>query len=134
MPTTEATPIRLAMNLFDSERIVPDMRAKLLSGLLDLKVIRVDKSRPDETAVAFKPDLDLLYIATICDIIRDHDRDGGDYPTRVYIKKATAWERIPADTRLTHMEDGKSVLNRKLFALPPKMIEDPDDWEPTVLK
>lgn len=107
---------RLSLNLFDLDRTDQLMRQLLLGGKLDLtQAIWVDKSRMDETAVAFT--CDLLTAACICDTLRGHDRRAGDYPTRVYLQKAVAWNRLPNDMMLALVEDGKVVLNPRVFTI-----------------
>ena len=46
---------RLAINLYDLDRIDPMIRGSLLGGKLDLTApVRIDPERLDETAVAFR--------------------------------------------------------------------------------
>lgn len=106
---------RLAVNLFDLDRMNPDVRAMLLGGKLDLAggAIRVDDSRLDETGVTFS--CDLLTAASICDVIRNQDRIVGDYPTRIYVFRR-AWSRLPGDEVLTEVVVGKVRLRRRTFA------------------
>ncbi len=74
---------RLALNLFDCDRIEPIVRQMMLGGKLVLEPIRVDPQRGDEVGVEFS--CDLLTAAALCDVIRSHDRELGDRPTRVYV-------------------------------------------------
>ena len=104
---------RLAVNLFDLDRIDPTIRSMLLGGKVDLTAIRVDKDRGDEVAVAFT--CDLLSAACICDTLRSHDKRAGDYPTRVYLFKRTAWSRVPGSITLATVKDGSCTLNRTIF-------------------
>ena len=118
-PTVRRTSTRLAINLFDLDRMLPMMRQTMLGGRLDLKVaVWVDKDRLDESAVVFT--CDLLEAAALCDVIRDHDRSVGDYPTRVYLCRESAWQRVPADAILSIVVEGKCDLNPKHF---PKDVE-----------
>ncbi len=104
---------RLAVNLFDLDRIDPTIRSMLLGDKVDLTAIRVDKDRGDEVAVAFT--CDLLSAACICDTLRSHDKRAGDYPTRVYLFKRTAWSRVPGSIMLATVKDGSCTLNRTIF-------------------
>jgi hypothetical protein len=117
----EAQGVRIGICLFDLDRIDPGMRGLLLGGNLDLRrerVVRVDKDRPDETAVPFS--CDLLKAASICDVVRGHDREAGDQPTRVYLKK-DHWRRLPADALLTLTVDGGPALNPEWFPVEVKL-------------
>lgn len=111
---------RLAISLVDIDRIPSEVRQIMLGGKLDAtKAIKIDKTKLDEIGVLFT--CDLLTAGTISDLIRGHDKKLGDYPTRVYIQRAIAWERLPADTLLTIVKDGRVILNPKVF--PDKLIE-----------
>lgn len=109
-----ANGVRLAINLYDLDRLLPFVRETLLGGKLDLKggAIWVDRSRPDETAVAFACSLETA--GAICDVIRSHDREAGDYPTRVYVFRRS-WTKLPTDAVLTVMADGKCLTNPAVF-------------------
>lgn len=105
---------RLAVNLCDLDRVDSSIRGMLLSGKLNLQaLIRMDRDRPDETAVAFS--CDLLTAATCCDVLRGHDLRAGDYPTRVYLFRQS-WSKLPGSTVLTLVNDGKVFLNPEVFA------------------
>lgn len=114
----------LSINLFDLDRVDPFIREQLrIAERIDRdrgNVVRVDEKRVDETAVAFT--CDLITAATICEIIRNHDRKAGDYPTRVYVRRAAGgkWEKLPNDALLTLVAGEKVVLNPRWFpkALP----------------
>lgn len=107
---------KLAINVFDLDRIDPDFRRKILAERLDLTHhidMRFDRIKEaDEAAVEFT--CDLLTAAIICDILRSHDREVGDFPTRLYLKRES-WSRIPSRVVLTVTEHGKVKLNPKLF-------------------
>lgn len=106
---------RLAVNLSDLERLSQEIWIELrLRALLDpdkRNLVTFQEER--EAAVRFK--CDLLTAACICDTLREHDRRCKDYPTRVYIQRVSAWERIPGDALLTLMVDRQPRLNPKLF-------------------
>ena len=109
---------RLAINLFDLDRVSPDIRPVLLGGRLQLTPIRMDKDRPDETGVEFT--CPLLEAALIIDTLRGHDKKVGDYPTRAYIRRGTAWTKLPGDRILTIIsEEGDIRLNSLFFDVPP---------------
>lgn len=111
----QAGGVRIAVNLADVGRIVPLLRAKLFSGKLDAEsgVIRTDSARPEEAAVAFS--CGLVVAASVCDIIRAHDRKAGDPPTRCYVFRKV-WSRVPSHVLLSVLSDGKTILNPALFA------------------
>lgn len=116
-PLGEGEPRRekLAVNLFDLDRVDPLIRAELLGGKIDVKAgpVRIDPRRPDLAAVGFR--CDLLTAAIVCDILRSHDRELGDAPTRVYIKRAEAWEPLAGRVVLTVVVDGKCQLSPEVF-------------------
>jgi len=117
---------QLAVNLFDVGRIDKTIAQMLLSGKLELdrsKVIRVDKDRMDETGVVFS--CKLLDAACICDILRDHDRKAGEYPTRVYVRKkgCAKFVRLTHDAVLTEVVNGKPVLRLRWFSKPTASAE-----------
>ncbi len=110
---------KLAINLYDLDRIAPTLRTKLFSGRLDLsKPLSTAWDRTnikEEVAVLFT--CDLLTAAIICDTVRSHDRKAGDFPTRLYLKRKS-WARIPSGVVLTALtEENKCVLNPKVFSL-----------------
>lgn len=107
---------RLAINMFDLSRVDESIRGVILRDKLDLRresVILLDKNRLDETAIPFT--CDLLSAACICDVIREHDRRAGDYPARVYYRRATVWEKLPATAILSLVRPGKVILNPGVF-------------------
>ena len=128
-PRTE--PAQLAVNICDLTRIDPTVRAMLLGGKLDVASgpIRTDPERLDESAIAFS--CDLLTAACCLDVMRDHDRRAGDYPTRCYVKTASVWNKLPGRATLTvtitdkYLEHGKVVLNPEWFphAVAPVVIK-----------
>jgi hypothetical protein len=57
---------RVAINLFDLDRLDPIIRSTLLTGKMDLsEPIRVDKNKVDEVGVLFS--CDLVSAGCICD-------------------------------------------------------------------
>ena len=90
------------------------MRDILLAGKLDTtRWINANPTRMDEGAVEFT--CDLLAAACICDTIRSHDRKVKEYPTRVYLRRAAAWQRLPNDAVLSVVEDEQVKLNPVIF-------------------
>jgi hypothetical protein len=105
---------RIGVNLFDLQRVLPEVRGMLLAGKVDVsRVYTTDPRRGDERAVEFT--CPLLDAACICDVLREHDRRAGDDPTRVYLRREKVWEKLPAESLLSVVEDGECVLNPKLF-------------------
>lgn len=124
----------LAVNLFDLDRVEPMVRQALLADTLDLdSVIKADDDKPDERAVRFK--CPFLRAALICDILRNHDRQVGDPPTRIYMSRMSGpfrvgWRKLPGNLVLTATVNDKVTLNPLLFeegarevALPAKKVE-----------
>lgn len=110
-------PELLAINLCDVERMPAIVREAVFGAgnncKLDLTdAIRIDPSRADEVAVAFR--CDLLTAALCCDVIRGHDRDAGDPSTRVYVFRK-AWSKLPSAAMLTQMAGGKVQLHPSVF-------------------
>ena len=117
-------PELLAFNLWDLELVHPHLRAKLLP-LLDLRranVVWVDKDREDETAAPFT--CLLLTSAIACDMIREIARKVNETPPRIYLNRTGAgsparrdgaWVRLPGDAILTHLVNGKPVLDPTIF-------------------
>lgn len=108
----------LAANVADLTRLPEIIRDSTLRGpdgawVIDRTPIRTDPDRPDEAAVRLT--CPLLRAAAVLDVIRNHDRRCGDHPTRVYLRQARAWERLPRDAVLTEVVDGKIVLNPAIF-------------------
>jgi hypothetical protein len=98
-------------------RIDQFIREILLAGKLDMVTgwVSVDKNRMDECCIPFC--CDNVIAACICDTIRTRDRNHGQYPTRVYVKRKTAWEKVSGDAVLSVVAKGtnKIVLNPKFF-------------------
>lgn len=106
---------RLAVNLYDLDRLDPETKRKFFAGRLDTKHVdmRFDRAKDgDEAAVLLT--CDLLTAATICDMLRSRDREMDDSPTRLYLKRE-AWSRLPSYVVLTIVKDGKVKLNPKVF-------------------
>ena len=114
-PAVQERPERLAVALFDLDRIEPSIRKMILGGKLDLSVpFRVDAwDVAEDTMVPFS--CPLIDAASICDVVRDRDRRAGDPPTRVAVFKQT-WQRLSGTVLLTVMVKGKVTLNPAAFA------------------
>ena len=115
------TKYRLALSLEDVDRMVPEMRARLLHGKLDLTLIRVGP-KSNVPAVAFS--CDLLTAATICDIIRSEDRKAGDSPTGVWVLRKS-WSRVSGNAVLTLVTDAGIKLNPDAFSEVPVSVLPP---------
>jgi hypothetical protein len=111
---------RLALNLWDLDRVAPDLMERL-GPQLDLgrdSVVRVGtaKDREDrfaDTAVPFR--CDLLSAAMICDVLRATDRKFNDAPTRIYLLRDGKWRRLVGDAVLSVVDGGKVQLNPAIF-------------------
>ncbi len=110
---------RLGINLNDIDLIHPLMRQSLLKDGAGKPIVDpmdttwVDRSKADETSIPFT--CDLLTAALVLDLVRSEARKANDPPIRAYIKRATAWERLPHAAVLTVVWDGKSVLSPSIF-------------------
>ena len=108
--------VRLAINLFDMDRLPDSVREAMFrdeSGrpLLEPSTVRVGDR--DEVCVPFC--CDTLTAAIRLDVIRSGDRSGGDQPTRAYVMRATAWQKLPADALLTVVGGEVVELNPTTF-------------------
>lgn len=116
---------RLAINVHDPDRLDDVTRQSLLGPVSFVRpLIWVDKNVEDEQALEFA--CDLLTAATVCDVIRMHDKKAGDVPCRVYVMRQrharqldavnpSTWVKLPADALLTIISGGRCILNPKLF-------------------
>ena len=105
---------QLALNLFDLDNVHKIVRESLLSGKVDVtRAIKIDKSRPDEVAVLLT--CDLLSAACICDTLRTQNRKHDETPIRVYLKRETAWSKVPYDRELSLVEGDRCRLNPEVF-------------------
>jgi len=117
-PIIDDTRYKLALNLFDTDRMAPELRSKLLAGKVNLKeTVNVDLDRV-QTSVAIVFTCDLLTAALVIDIVRSEDRKVNGPLTRAYINRGgTAWSRLPNNVVLTVAEAGKPTrLNPQIFA------------------
>lgn len=113
-PALEVDGVRLAVNLYDLDRVEPLVRQMLLGGKMDLSnAVVTDRDRIDEAAVVFA--CDLLTAACVCDTLRSHDRVVKDYPTRVYVRRSTAWAKVPGHLHLAVVVKDRCVLNPEVF-------------------
>lgn len=110
---------RLAVNVVDLTRVEEPVRSLLVSDHLDFAggAIRTDPDRIDEAAVAFS--CDLLTAACICDTLREHNKRSGEYPTRVYLRRGTAWTKLSGQVTLTRVVGDRVELDYELF--PPEV-------------
>lgn len=118
--SSEIGAYRLAINLPDLDRIQEDVFEIILGGKLYNEPIQVEPKATDGVAVEFS--CPLLMAASICDTIRLHDNNAGEYPTRVYLHKGkpeSPWQEIPRDTVLVYSSKGQLVLNPKVFKQEP---------------
>ena len=91
--------VELAVNLWDVERIPAELQPTLLAGALNLdSAVRLGNG-PEDTGLVFT--CELLKAACICDMMRSHDRQVGDKPTRVYYNKGRGWRSVPSGATLT---------------------------------
>lgn len=105
---------RLAVSLADLDLMDLELRNHLFGGRLDLSVpIRTDGDNADSAAIALTGPL--LAVACACDAARAQDREIGVTPLRVYVCRATSWQRLPADAQLTVMAEGRAALNPEIF-------------------
>lgn len=114
---------KLAICLYDLDRVDPTIRGALLGGKLDLsKPILTDPDRMDETAVAFR--CDLLSAACIIDTIRAHDFLAGDHPTRCYLSRTgKTWTKLPGRVVLSRAVKGKISLSPDVFGVEDRSVE-----------
>lgn len=112
--TTDAEKrIKFAINLYDIDHINPFIRGIMLKGKVNTETpIRVDKNKPDETAVEFT--CDLLTAALTIDVLRNEQRKVNSPSIRAYIYKKT-WRRIPYNQVLTVIDEGKTKLAPDVF-------------------
>jgi len=109
---------RLAINVYDLERADEPFlrRLELRKRLIDRPIsMDEDKKEPDVKNVALEFSCDLLTAASICDVIRSHDQRSGDYPTRVYIFRKSAWSQLSQSAILVETVDDEMRLSRKVF-------------------
>jgi hypothetical protein len=119
VPVVEERTEKLAIALDDLDRIHPSIKGGLLGAgycKVDLgNIFRVGEGRVKggRAMVAFR--CSLLEAATICDIVRSHDRKVGDPETFVYMKRGEEWCQVFGTKTLTVVADGKVALNPEVF-------------------
>jgi hypothetical protein len=114
--------LRIAINAADLTRVDALILSMLLSRHVDItKPIITDVRRPDEMAVEIQAPL--ITAANICDVIRMHDRRAGDHPTRVYVCRRVAWEKVPSTALLCLIRNGECVLNPAVFPVDAKVVK-----------
>ena len=106
---------RLAINLFDLDRLHSHLRSKI-AGMLKVAPIDVSYDRKNSTECALEFSCDLLAAAMLCDVLRSHDREAGDSPIRLYLRKSEAWTRVPEGAVLTMKIAGRYQLNPAIFS------------------
>lgn len=104
---------RLAINLFDLKRVPPVLRGGVVKDLDLTTPVWIDRNEQDEHAFVFT--CPLLKAAAMCDMLRNADRQANATPARVYICRATAWQRLPRAAVLTFRRDGHFHLSREVF-------------------
>lgn len=114
-PVFESSAPALAVNIADLTRLHPSIRQMILQGRIDPKAapIRTDRERPDEAAVELRGDL--VTVASIVDILREHDGRAGEYPIRAYIRRGKTWTKLPGNATLTLVLNNDVVLNPEHF-------------------
>jgi hypothetical protein len=123
-------PERLAISLTDVDRLPPELKRGFLAGRIDAtKIIRVGAQRRTEEQPAVEFVCPLLEAATVCDMIRSHDRSVGDRPCEVFISRGTindtgreCWTRVIYATTFTVLINGKVSLNPELFTVVTKAV------------
>ena len=104
----------VAINILDVLRMGDDTRRNLLGGRIDASApVVADAERADEVAAALA--CDDLTAAMVCDVVRAMDRKCGDPPARVYVRRGSAWRRVPGATKLTAVVGGEVVLSEQVF-------------------
>jgi hypothetical protein len=105
--------VKLALNLEDLGRMIPEARQAFLGGKLG-GMVWVDKTVKDGCAVELT--CEFTDAALVCDLIRSEDRRLGRTPTRLYLFRRT-WTQLSSTAVLTQVRqpDKKVVLNPDLF-------------------
>jgi hypothetical protein len=121
---------RLAICLFDVDRIDADVRQRVLIGRLDLGgpgrgVVRGGAFRigvdPKDQALAFS--CPLLVAATAADFIQSQFRSEGDAPARFYVfLPDRGWARAPRDVAFV-IDDGEGGRSLNPAVFPSAVIE-----------
>ena len=111
---------RIGLSLFDLDVLHPVVRKAVLGGKLALSKDQTAMVSSD-AVVPFS--CGLLEAAVAADLVRDECRKVGDPPVRAYLSQMQAWQRLPADARLTRVIDGRPELSELWF--PPRPGEEP---------
>lgn len=107
--------MKVAINLFDLQRLQSGVRSPLLRGKLDLKAPTMRAGGGDEVGAVFR--CDLLTALLVCDIIRSHDVRDGRSQTRVYATDRNGrWYRLPDEAALTIKSTEGMIPNPTFFA------------------
>lgn len=112
---------RLGVNLFDATDLPAGVSDRVgLARKLELDKrlhVRLPGDESDGVVVPFA--CPLLVAAAALDFIRAVDRRAGGKVTRAYLRRLTAWERLPADAVLTMPgPGGLAVLSPRWFPPP----------------
>lgn len=114
--TTSPQEERLAVNLFDLNRVEPSLFRLLFAKRLELnkgKAIRVDPKVTTETALPFH--CSLIEAATACDILRNENRKLKEPIARVYVNRGRGWVKLPSTVFLTLAMGESCILNPEVF-------------------
>lgn len=103
---------RLALNIYDLDRIPDEVRPGLVSRHLAKKAIHIPTELGDEIGIELV--CPLLDAACICDMLRSRDRASNSIPTRIYLFRER-WVRVQAGAYLSVLVGDKVVLNPKVF-------------------
>lgn len=121
---------RLALNLEHLDRLPSEIRSNLLTGRVDLKIVKIHVDRVNPEAAVLLT-CNLLEAAKVCDVVRSYDRKVGEFPTQVYILKKN-WSRVPSSLHMTVVSGENVILNPELF--PEKKDVEPIDPIPMTPK
>lgn len=119
---------RLAVNMKDLEHAPAGFRNVAVNELLDVSKAGVVNESVEDAAMPFR--CDLLTAASFCDVLRGIDRRAGCRPTRVYLQRVAAWDKLAESAVLTVLTNGKPALNPELF--PP--VAQAGSAEPPAMK
>lgn len=130
-PTT-----RVAVNMFDIDRVDPLTRQIILGGRLNLDhaVLAGDQRRSSPNDVGLEFTCDLVTAATMIHALRNMDAKHGRSATRAYKcddpkSPSERWHRLHADVPTIVIIDNRCTLNPEVFPPPPVPTTDMD-FEP----
>lgn len=106
---------RLAINLFDLDKLPTELQARLLGGKLEKTTVPVDLDRT-QTSIAVPFKCDLVTAALAIDIIRSECRRSKEAPIRAYINRGgEAWSRLAERDVLSVKGESGWILNEEIF-------------------